>query len=247
MGGTLTFFLSCNLQWQGLDVVRALIAEGLNADIVQNVLGKRIKGNLLTKRRVIVRNLDPAVTEADVREIFSRVGKLKSAVVQYNAKGKSRGIATVTFVTKANADKAARDYDQAEVDGRPMYVKIVNYSSPGSSATPVISKAKSVKKKTQQKNTKKKPTPKKNQASKKKKTAKKTPKKGKKATKKGKKSPKKKKKKPVVTAEQLDAEMDEYHSKGTGSSKTGKSSTSLIAAGQPDPAKLFSIPTDMEE
>jgi len=192
------------------------------------------------------------VTEADVREIFSRVGKLKSAVVQYNAKGKSRGIATVTFVNKANADKAARDYDQAEVDGRPMYVKIVNYSSPGSSATPVISKAKSVKKKTQQKNTKKKstkkkPTPKKNQASKKKKTAKKTPKKGKKATKKGKKSPKKKKKKPVVTAEQLDAEMDEYHSKGTGSSKTGKSSTSLIAAGQPDPAKLFSIPTDMEE
>lgn len=191
------------------------------------------------------------MTEADVREIFSRVGKLKSAVVQYNAKGKSRGIATVTFVNRAFADKAARDYDQAEVDGRPMYVKIVNYSSPGSPATPVISKAKTVKKKTQQKNTKKKstkkrPTSKKNQASKKKKTAKKTPK-GKKATKKGKKSPKKKKRKPM-TAEQLDAEMDEYHSKGTGSSKkTGKSSTSLIAAGQPDPAKLFSIPTDMEE
>merc|ERR1712113_126955 len=112
-------------------------------------------------------------------------------------------------------------------DGRPMYVKIVNYSSPGSPSTPVISEAKSVKKKTQQKNikkksTKKKPTSKKNQAS------------------------KKKKRKPI-TAEQLDAEMDEYHSKGTGFSKTGKSSTSLIAAGQPDPAKLFSIPTDMEE
>merc|ERR1712099_44772 len=103
---------------------------------------------------------------------------------------------------------------------------------------------------TQQKNikkksTKKKPTSKKNQASKKKKTAKKTPK-GKKATKKGKQGPKKRKRKPI-TAEQLDAEMDEYHSKGTGSSKAGKSSTSLIAAGQPDPAKLFSIPTDMEE
>merc|ERR1712025_822951 len=95
---------------------------------------------------IIVRNLDPAVTEADVREIFSRVGKLKSAVVQYNAKGKSRGIATVTFANRSSADKAARDYDQAEVDGRPMYVKIVNYSSPNSSATPVKSKTKSVKK-----------------------------------------------------------------------------------------------------
>merc|ERR1711997_762860 len=44
-----------------------------------------------------ITNLDHAVTEADVREIFSKIGKVKKAVVMYNAKGKSRGVALVTF------------------------------------------------------------------------------------------------------------------------------------------------------
>merc|ERR1712083_849833 len=115
-----------------------------------------------------ITNLDHAVTEADVREIFSKIGKVKKAVVMYNAKGKSRGVALVTFANAASATKAVKEYHQAEVDGRPMYVKAVSYNTRPS--TPK-------KKKT----TKKKTTKKKGPAKKKKKTTKKkTGKKGKK-------------------------------------------------------------------
>merc|ERR1712228_556905 len=75
-----------------------------------------------------ITNLDHAVTEADVREIFSKIGKVKKAVVMYNAKGKSRGVALVTFANAASATKAVKEYHQAEVDGRPMYVKAVSYN-----------------------------------------------------------------------------------------------------------------------
>merc|ERR1712061_799388 len=104
-----------------------------------------------------ITNLDHAVTEADVREIFSKIGKVKKAVVMYNAKGKSRGVALVTFANAASATKAVKEYHQAEVDGRPMYVKAVSYNTRPS--TPK-------KKKT----TKKKTTKKKGPAKKKKKT-----------------------------------------------------------------------------
>merc|ERR1712038_1143946 len=57
-----------------------------------------------------ITNLDHAVTEADVREIFSKIGKVKKAVVMYNAKGKSRGVALVTFANAASATKAVNEY-----------------------------------------------------------------------------------------------------------------------------------------
>merc|ERR1712165_617112 len=76
-----------------------------------------------------ITNLDHAVTEADVREIFSKIGKVKKAVVMYNAKGKSRGVALVTFANAASATKAVNEYHQVEVDGRPMYVKAVSYNT----------------------------------------------------------------------------------------------------------------------
>merc|ERR1712083_1079127 len=94
-----------------------------------------------------ITNLDHAVTEADVREIFSKIGKVKKAVVMYNAKGESRGVALVTFANAASATKAVKEYHQAEVDGRPMYVKAVSYNTRPS--TP--KKKKTTKKKTTKK------------------------------------------------------------------------------------------------
>merc|ERR1712083_877553 len=102
-----------------------------------------------------ITNLDHAVTEADVREIFSKIGKVKKAVVMYNAKGKSRGVALVTFANAASATKAVKEYHQAEVDGRPMYVKAVSYNTRPS--TP--KKKKTTKKKTTKKKTTKKKGP----------------------------------------------------------------------------------------
>jgi len=172
-----------------------------------------------------ITNLDHAVTEADVREIFSKIGKVKKAIVHYNAQGKSRGTAIVIFANPASAIKAVTEYHQAEVDGKPMYVKAVTYSSKPA-LTPM----------------KKKPT------KKKKSTKKKMPMKKKNSTKKrstrepgrggrGKKVSKRKKFKvqPSKTVEQLDQEMEDYYNKGSITS-----TVDLISAGQPDIAKLYS-------
>merc|ERR1711997_716672 len=163
-----------------------------------------------------ITNLDHAVTEADVREIFSKIGKVKKAVVMYNAKGKSRGVALVTFANAASATKAVKEYHQAEVDGRPMYVKAVSYNTRPS-------------------------TPKKKKTTKKKTTKKKGP-----AKKKRKKTKKKRTKKKSKTVEELDQEMEDYYNKGTAAAEPAepaapaKPAVDPIAAGQPDTAKLFS-------
>ena len=59
------------------------------------------------------------------QEIFEKVGSIKSAVVNYAQNGVSLGTATVTFRRSADADKAAAEYDRAEVDGKPMYIKLI--------------------------------------------------------------------------------------------------------------------------
>lgn len=72
-----------------------------------------------------VSNLAPDVSDDDVREIFERIGAVKSCVVNFNSAGKSTGTATVTFHKKNDAEKAVEDYDEAEVDGRPMKLKLI--------------------------------------------------------------------------------------------------------------------------
>merc|ERR550519_1545658 len=82
---------------------------------------------------ITISNLDYEVTEDDVREIFQKIGKVKKAIVHYNAQGQSRGTAIVYFHNPAHCIKAVNEYHQAEVDGRPMYVKAlatVSGSSP---------------------------------------------------------------------------------------------------------------------
>merc|ERR1712038_1317094 len=159
-----------------------------------------------------ITNLDHAVTEADVREIFSKIGKVKKAVVMYNAKGKSRGVALVTFANAASATKAVNEYHQAEVDGRPMYVKAVSYNTRPS-------------------------TPKKKKTTKKKTTKKKGPAKKKKTTTKKK---AKKKSKTVEELDQEMEDYYKAAEPAAEPAAPAKPAVDPIAAGQPDTAKLFS-------
>jgi RNA recognition motif-containing protein len=72
-----------------------------------------------------VSNLAPEVTDEDVREIFERIGAVKSSNVNFNAAGQSTGTATVTFVKRADAERAVQEYDEAEVEGRVMRLKLI--------------------------------------------------------------------------------------------------------------------------
>jgi len=75
--------------------------------------------------KVIVSGLDPEVSADDINEIFEQIGNIRSVQVFYDQNGKSLGSAEVTFHTTASAAKAVAEYDKAEVDGRPMSLKLV--------------------------------------------------------------------------------------------------------------------------
>jgi RNA recognition motif-containing protein len=70
-------------------------------------------------------NLDPLITADDCIEIFQNVGPVTKAVIHYNSDGSSQGTGEVQFANKTDALRAAEEYDAAQVDGRPMYVKVI--------------------------------------------------------------------------------------------------------------------------
>lgn len=70
-------------------------------------------------------NLDPLITADDCIEIFQNVGPVQKAVIHYNSDGSSQGTGEVQFANKTDALRAAEEYDAAQVDGRPMYVKVI--------------------------------------------------------------------------------------------------------------------------
>jgi len=70
-------------------------------------------------------NLDPLITADDCIEIFQNVGPVTKAVIHYNSDGSSQGTGEVQFANKTDAMRAAEEYDAAQVDGRPMYVKVI--------------------------------------------------------------------------------------------------------------------------
>lgn len=81
---------------------------------------KKIQGDTIH-----ISNLAPDVNDDDVREIFERIGTVRSCTVNFNSAGKSTGTATVTFGRASDAEKAVAEYDEAEVDGRTMKLKLI--------------------------------------------------------------------------------------------------------------------------
>jgi THO complex subunit 4 len=75
-------------------------------------------------------NLDPQLTEEDCMEIFQNVGPVQKAVIHYNRDGASLGTAEVWFQNKNDALRAVDEYDAAQIDGRPMGVKIIANKTP---------------------------------------------------------------------------------------------------------------------
>jgi len=75
-------------------------------------------------------NLDPGVNEDDLRYIFSKIGTIRRLAVHYDSSGRSLGTGEITFASQSAAETAVRDLDQAEVDGRIMYVTLVGQVQP---------------------------------------------------------------------------------------------------------------------
>ena len=95
---------------------------GGSSSILNRLGGKADDASKGTK--VLVANLVHDITDSDVKELFSTVGEVLSAKVKYDRSGRSTGTATVFFAQQSKAIKAAKDFNNRTLDGKPMQVKV---------------------------------------------------------------------------------------------------------------------------
>ncbi|KAI8029997.1 THO complex subunit 4D [Camellia lanceoleosa] len=79
--------------------------------------------------KLFISNLDIGVTNEDIRELFSEIGKLKRYAVHYDKNGRSSGSAEVVFARRSDALRALKRYNSVQLDGKPMKVEIIGTHS----------------------------------------------------------------------------------------------------------------------
>lgn len=83
---------------------------------------------------IYVRNLPWSTSNDDLVELFTTIGKVDRAEIQYEPNGRSRGTGVVRFDTADNAETAISKFSGYQYGGRPLglsYVKYTNYTQNG--------------------------------------------------------------------------------------------------------------------
>ncbi|KAK0610499.1 hypothetical protein B0T17DRAFT_620973 [Bombardia bombarda] len=81
---------------------------------------------------IYVRNLPWSTSNEDLVELFSTIGKVEQAEIQYEPSGRSRGSGVVRFDSADTADTAITKFQGYQYGGRPLGLSFVKYITPGS-------------------------------------------------------------------------------------------------------------------
>ncbi|KAL5733278.1 hypothetical protein ACOSQ2_032970 [Xanthoceras sorbifolium] len=78
-----------------------------------------------TEAKLYISNLDYGVSNDDIKLLFSEISELKRYSIHYDRSGRSKGTAEVIYSSRANALAAIRRYNNMNLDGRPMKIELV--------------------------------------------------------------------------------------------------------------------------
>ena len=80
--------------------------------------------------KVYVGNLPYSTTDADLSDLFSEAGKVKSArIITDRETGRSKGFAFVEFTNADDAEEAIRQFHEYDLDGRRLKVNAAQEKS----------------------------------------------------------------------------------------------------------------------
>lgn len=82
--------------------------------------------------KIVVHNLHHGVTNGDINDLFSGVGKLQRALVIYDGRGQSTGVAEVVFVRRDDALESIKRYNGVPLDNKPLRISLASADSPTS-------------------------------------------------------------------------------------------------------------------
>ncbi|KAG7284135.1 hypothetical protein NEMBOFW57_010496 [Staphylotrichum longicolle] len=105
--------------------------DGGNASVPPNPFTDHASAGVEKCDTIYVRNLPWSTSNEDLVELFSTIGKVEQAEIQYEPSGRSRGSGVVRFDSADTAETAIAKFQGYQYGGRPLGLSYVKYVTPG--------------------------------------------------------------------------------------------------------------------